>query len=82
MGLHTTTAEVLEDRRLCNNVCRALDMDLSRRYIQNRYGVSKRQVDHIKRIYYFNDNNTERIYYVGEIERNERTKEEKKARMA
>ncbi len=62
MGLHTTTAEVLEDTRLCSNVCRALDMDLSRRYIQNRYGISRRQVDHIKRIYYLNDNKP-RIFY-------------------
>ena len=62
MGLHTTTAEVLEDKRLCSNVCRALHMDLSRRYIQDRYGVSKRQVDHIKRIYYLNENQPRTFY--------------------
>jgi len=68
MGLHTTTAEVLEDRRLCSNVCRALDMDLSRRYIQDRYGVSKRQVDHIKRIYYLNENQPRTFYEMEKAE--------------
>ncbi len=78
MGLHTTTAEVLEDRRLCSAVCQAIDMDLSRRYIQNRYGISRRQVDHIKRIYYLNDNQP-RIFYgkedeIGQEIRKEETK--------
>ena len=67
MPVHVKTAEVLSDSRLCDDVCRAFDMDLPRRYIQNRYGISRRQVDHIKRIYYLNDDKP-RIFYEMEKE--------------
>ena len=63
MGLHTATAEILEDDRICSAVCKALDMNLSRRYIQNRYGVSKRQVDHIIRIYRNNHDKQPGTFY-------------------
>ncbi len=80
MGLHTTTAEILEDDRICSAVCKALDMDLSRRYIQNRYGVSKRQIDHIIRIYRNNQVNKPRTFYGKE--EFETARQEKEARMA
>jgi len=49
MAIHTTTVEKLEDTELCEKVIRALNKDYSRRYIEMKYNVTRRQIEQIKR---------------------------------
>lgn len=51
MGLHSATIQILEDSRLCDNVMKAVRRNYSRRYIQQRYGVSRRQLERIIQVY-------------------------------
>ena len=47
MSLHTQTAEVLENQKLCIRVIEALERQYPRRFIQRNYGVTRRQLERI-----------------------------------
>jgi len=49
MAIHATTVEKLENPDLCEKVIRALNNDYSRRYIETKYDVTRRQIEQIKR---------------------------------
>lgn len=50
MSIHATTVEILENPDLVQKVVKALKNDYSRRYIERKYNVTRRQIDNIKRI--------------------------------
>ncbi|MBZ0264523.1 hypothetical protein K8I28_07630 [bacterium] len=49
--MHVKTAEILEDKELCNKVSQAYKLGYPKRYIQQKFDVSRRQLEHIVRIF-------------------------------
>ena len=47
MGLHTKTIKKIEDSDLCTAILRALQLNYSHRYIQQNYGVTRRELERI-----------------------------------